>query len=191
MPVLHLCFAGSRPAMTMLAVAPPWTTALSINLRCAMPVLPIAIRRPSSSPPSTASKEPVAAPRQQTAGVEIPIASDAPHCPISRGFLPWRFADAGPVRAAPPSWGRHPQTLYGATVVKRRVTRLHWAWQALLLGCAERSKPRSRVRRAEGAGLDRECADRATIIVAVTREFRRARPIDDGSLFCRFSFHQY
>src|ERR1700693_5882990 len=71
------------------------------------------------------------------------------------------------------------------------LSRLHWAWQALLLGCAERSKPQSRVRRAEGAGLDRECADRATIIVAATREFRRARPIDDGSLFCRISFHQY
>jgi hypothetical protein len=29
----------------------------------------------------------------------------------SRGFLHWRFAYAGPtVRAAPPSWGRHPQT---------------------------------------------------------------------------------
>jgi len=28
----------------------------------------------------------------------------------SRGFLPWRFADAGPVRAAPPSWRRHPKT---------------------------------------------------------------------------------
>ena len=34
----------------------------------------------------------------------------------SRGFLPWRFAYAGPsARAAPPSWGRHPQTFTFAT----------------------------------------------------------------------------
>src|SRR5260370_18585242 len=42
---------------------------------------------------------------------QIPIASDARPFHISRGFLHWRFAYAGPtVRAAPPSWGRHPQT---------------------------------------------------------------------------------
>src|SRR6266851_4609104 len=42
---------------------------------------------------------------------QIPIASDAPPRHTSRGFLHWRFAYAGPpVRAAPPSWGRHPQT---------------------------------------------------------------------------------
>ena len=55
-PVLHFCFAGSRPAMTMLAVAPPWTTASSINLRCATPVLPIAIGRPEFATPSIASQ---------------------------------------------------------------------------------------------------------------------------------------
>ena len=48
------------------------------------------------------------------------------------------------------------------------VTQLHCGTAALFLGCAERSKPRSRVRRAEGAGLDGECADRAIIIVAAT-----------------------
>jgi len=36
-----------------------------------------------------------------------------------------------------------------------------------LLGCAER-QAQSRLRRAEGAGLDRECAVRAIIIVAAT-----------------------
>src|SRR5260370_40981265 len=41
---------------------------------------------------------------------QIPIASDAPPRHTSRGFLHWRFADAGSVSAAPPSWGRHPQT---------------------------------------------------------------------------------
>jgi hypothetical protein len=51
----------------------------------------------------------------------------------------------------------------------------------LLLGCAERSKPRSRVRRAEGAGLDGECAARVTIIVAATYK---------PYLVCGFSFHR-
>src|SRR5216684_580636 len=42
---------------------------------------------------------------------QIPIASDARPFHTSRGFLHWRFAYAGPtVCAAPPSWGRHPQT---------------------------------------------------------------------------------
>src|ERR1700738_1487612 len=83
--------------MTMLAVAPPWTTASSSNLRRTTSVLPIAIDRPSSSLP----KKAVNARRQQTASAEISIASDAPQCPPSRGFLPWRFADAGPgVRGA-------------------------------------------------------------------------------------------
>src|SRR5258705_1600164 len=41
---------------------------------------------------------------------QIPIASDGPPRHTSRGFLHWRFAYAGPVSAAPPSWGRHPQT---------------------------------------------------------------------------------
>src|SRR5258708_29968653 len=83
--------------MTMLAVAPPWTTVSSSNLRRTTSVLPIAIDRPSSSLP----KKAVNARRQQTASAEISIASDAPQCPTSRGFLPWRFADAGPgVRGA-------------------------------------------------------------------------------------------
>jgi hypothetical protein len=43
-------------------------------------------------------------------GTQIPIAQPRhPRAP-SRGFLPWRFADAGPVCAAPPPWGRHPKT---------------------------------------------------------------------------------
>src|ERR1700738_3857509 len=47
---------------------------------------------------------------------QIPIASDARPFHTSRGFLHWRFAYAGPtVRAAPPSWGRHPQTFTIAT----------------------------------------------------------------------------
>jgi hypothetical protein len=37
--------------------------------------------------------------------VQIPIVNAAPATSPSRGFLPGRFADAGPVCAAPPSWG--------------------------------------------------------------------------------------
>src|ERR1700730_15591501 len=32
-----------------------------------------------------------------------------PSYPTSRAFLHWRLSDDGPVRAAPPSWGRHPK----------------------------------------------------------------------------------
>ena len=91
-PVVHFCFAGSRPAMTMLAVAPPRTTALLINLRGATLVLPIAIDKTNSP-----SHRPL--PKRRSTlrcSTEIPIASDAPPRPTSRGFLPWRFADVGP-----------------------------------------------------------------------------------------------
>src|ERR1700753_2232723 len=89
--------------MTMLAVAPPWTTASTSNLRRTTSVLPIAIDPPSSPSLRPLPKEPVNAPRQPTASAEISIASDAPPCPTSRGFLPWRFADAGPRNP----WRRH------------------------------------------------------------------------------------
>jgi hypothetical protein len=50
-------------------------------------------------------------------GTQIPIAQDATPTSPSRGFLPWRFAYAGPpVHAAPPSWVRHPQTFTGAAI---------------------------------------------------------------------------
>jgi hypothetical protein len=96
--------------MTMLAVALPWTTALSINLRCATPLLPIAIDRPSPPLHRPLPNEAVNAPQQQTASAEIPIASDAPLRHISRGFLPWRFADAGPAARGAVIMGRHPKT---------------------------------------------------------------------------------
>jgi hypothetical protein len=95
--------------MTMLAVALPWTTALSINLRCATPLLPIAIDRPSPPLHRPLPNEAVNAPQQQTASAEIPIASDAPLRHISRGFLPWRFADAGPAARGAVTMGRHPK----------------------------------------------------------------------------------
>jgi hypothetical protein len=61
-----------------------------------------------------------------------------------------------------------------------------------LLGRAERSEPRSRVRRAEGAGLDRECADRATIsLPRRTNVLRALFDLLGGFLFCRLSFHRH
>ena len=43
---------------------------------------------------------------------QIPIAHAATSTYPSRGFLPWRFADAGPVRAAPPSRGPASENLH-------------------------------------------------------------------------------
>ena len=104
-------WAGSRPVKTTLAIVPPWITVSSINLCAATPVLLIAIARQSSPSLRPLLKEPVNALQQQTASAEIPMASEAKLRHISRGFLPRRFAYAGPpVCAAPPSWGRHPQT---------------------------------------------------------------------------------
>jgi hypothetical protein len=82
--------------MTMLALALPSIAVVSFDLRCATPVLPVAIGRPGSSPPRSLPKQAFNVPRQQTASVEIPIASDAPPRHTSRGFLNWRFAYAGP-----------------------------------------------------------------------------------------------
>src|SRR5713101_3718229 len=82
--------------MTMLARAPLRIAISSFNLRRLTPVLPIAIDRPNPSPHRLLPKEAVNARRLQTAVAEIPIAPDAPHRHTSRGFLPWRFADAGP-----------------------------------------------------------------------------------------------
>jgi len=42
--------------------------------------------------------------------VEIPIVRAAPLRPKSRGFLPWRFSDDGPVSGARIVIGRHPKT---------------------------------------------------------------------------------
>ena len=58
--------------------------------------LAVAIGRPDSSPPRSLPKQAFNAPRQQTASAEIPIASDARPHQTCRGFLPRRFAYAGP-----------------------------------------------------------------------------------------------
>src|ERR1700732_407649 len=54
-----------------------------------------------------------------------------PSYPTSRAFLHWRLSDDGPVRAAPPSWGRHQkpftkaelECLFDQLVGKRQQTR--------------------------------------------------------------------
>jgi len=92
--------------MIRLARVPPWIPITSFGLRSATPVLPVAIGRPGSSPSRSIPKQPF----QQTAGAEISIASDARTLHTSRGFLPWRFAYAGP-RCTP----RH---LHGASIRK-------------------------------------------------------------------------
>ena len=94
--MLQFYFPGSRPAMTMLALAPSRIAFSSFNLRRSTPVLPIAIGRPNPSPHRPLPKEAINARRLHTAAAEIPIASDAPPRHTSRGSLPWRFAYAGP-----------------------------------------------------------------------------------------------
>ena len=96
MILLPVCFAGSRPAMTMLALAPLSIAVVSFDLRSATPVLHVATAWSGSSLHRPPSKQAFNAPRQQTASVEIPIASDAKPRHTFRGFLPWRFAYAGP-----------------------------------------------------------------------------------------------
>jgi hypothetical protein len=93
---MHFRFAGPRPAVNLLAIAPSRTTASSLNLRRATSVPPVAINRTSSATHRPLLNEAVNAPQRHTASAEIPIAFDAPHCPTFCGFLPWRFADAGP-----------------------------------------------------------------------------------------------
>ena len=82
--------------MIRLALAPSWIAVLSFDLRCATLVLPIAIGRLGSSSPRSLPKQAFNACRQHIVSAAIPIASDAPASQTSRGFLPWRFADAGP-----------------------------------------------------------------------------------------------
>jgi len=54
--------------------------------------------------------------RHTPAADEIPIASDVPPRPTSRGFLPWRFSDAGPGVRGAVVMGRHPKTFTSTDV---------------------------------------------------------------------------
>src|SRR5450631_4147222 len=97
--------------MKMLAVALLTIVAVSYHHRRVTPILPPAIGRTASTRLRSPAEKAPNPPRQNTGSVQIPIAPDALPSHIFRGFLLWRFAYAGPpVRAAPPSWGRHPQT---------------------------------------------------------------------------------
>src|SRR5882724_12993159 len=96
--------------MIRLARAQPEIAVLSFDLRCATPVLPVATGRNVSSPPRSLPKQAFNATPQQTASTEIPIAFDARSLHTSRGFLPWRFAYAGPGARRATFMGRHPQT---------------------------------------------------------------------------------
>ena len=99
-------------------------------------------------------------------------------CPTSRDFVPWRFLDAGLHSVWKGSSCRRPKTLYGAYWCQGEsvgavesfchVTRLHLRHGQPLARLRRAVKPQSRLRRAEGAGLDGECAVRAIIIVAAT-----------------------
>jgi hypothetical protein len=82
--------------MIMLALAPPSIAVVSSDHRCATPIPPVATGRSASSLHRSRSKQAFNTPRQQSASVEIPIAVNARPRHISRGFLPWRFAYAGP-----------------------------------------------------------------------------------------------
>src|SRR5712671_649333 len=95
--------------MIRLARAQPGIAVLSFDLRCATPVLSVATGRNVSSPPRSLPKQAFNATRQQTASTEIPIASDGLSTPPAVSSLGGLRTPA-PVRAAPPSWGRHPQT---------------------------------------------------------------------------------
>src|SRR5580704_15113715 len=68
--------------MTMLALAPPSIAVVSLDLRRATPILPVAIGRPGSSPPRSIPKQAFHRLRQQTVSLEILIASDAPPRPM-------------------------------------------------------------------------------------------------------------
>ena len=78
--------------MIMLALALPSIAVVSFDHRCATPIPHVVTGRPGSSPHRSYSKQASNAPRQQTASIEIPIASDAPPRHTSRGFLVWALS---------------------------------------------------------------------------------------------------
>jgi hypothetical protein len=111
--------------MTMLALALPSIAIVSFDLRCATPVLPVAIDRSGSSTPRSLPKQAFNVPRQQAASVEIPIASDAPPRHTSRGFLHWRFAYAGPGARRSTFVGPASENLHNSGLMHRSKQRLY------------------------------------------------------------------
>src|ERR1700730_17853572 len=70
--------------MITLALAPPSIAVVSFDHRCTTPTPHVATGRPGPSLHRSPSEQAFNAPRQQTASVEIPIASDgktSPHLP--------------------------------------------------------------------------------------------------------------
>src|SRR3984893_2824552 len=83
--------------MITLALAPPSIAVVSFDHRCTTPTPHVATGRPGPSLHRSPSEQAFNAPRQQTASVEIPIASDARPRHTSRGFL--RASSRGPASA--------------------------------------------------------------------------------------------
>src|SRR5258708_20853329 len=77
--------------MIVLALALPSMAVVSLDPHCPTPIPHLATGRPGSSLHRSPSKQTFNAPRQQTASVEIPIASDAKPRHTFRGFLVWGF----------------------------------------------------------------------------------------------------
>src|ERR1700728_867466 len=119
MPRLHFCFVGSRPAMTVLA----WIAVLPFDPSLRATGSAHYDRPTGFVTPSIAAQTRFNAIPQQTASAEIPIASDAHPRHTSRGFLPCRFAYAGP-------------RVRRATVVGPPSANLHKGGRSLPTGCA-------------------------------------------------------
>ena len=141
-------------------------------------------------------------PQQARTCGKILIAPAAPLPHTSRDFVPWRFLDAGRHSAWKGSSCRRPKTLYGAYWRQGEsggavesfchVTGLHLRHGQPLARLRRAVKPQSRLRRAEGAGLDGECAVRAIIICRrnVQKSFGAVRGTVD--CYCgELSFHRH
>jgi hypothetical protein len=96
--------------MTRLDLVPPWIAVLSFDLHCEMPLLPFAAGRSGSWPFDPFPNKRSIHIANRNAKAEIPIAFDARPLSTSRGFLPRRFAYAGPSCA--------PRHLHGAAIRK-------------------------------------------------------------------------
>jgi len=109
---------------------------------------------------------------------QIPIAPAAPPVPNFPRLRALALFGRRPPQRVEGSSCRRPKTLYGAYWRQGEsggavesfchVTRLHLRHGQPFARLRRAVKPQSRLRRAEGAGLDRECAVRAIIIVAAT-----------------------
>ena len=95
----------------------------NVRLFCQTAQLPAQFGAPAahSSPASPPADAPDRSHTQSRGirGTQIAIVRDEPPRLPSRGFLPWRFSDAGrPCRAAPSVSGRHPKTFTTADLTR-------------------------------------------------------------------------